>query len=277
LRNRLYYFNIYRRRFYESETGQNAYLFYENAIVCKETMKPETHVTDQISAYALHILEASEAAQVEAHIATCAACQQELQAQQAVVGLLALAAPTVTPSPTLKTRLMQEIEGELAETAVAAPQIPAPKSQTNWREWFQKRPLWQPVLVLALLFLLISNFQLRQRLNEAERPAGFGTVTLSGTGPDTDATGIIIISADGLHGTLVVQDLPVLPETEAYQLWLIKDGQRTIGGTFNVDEDGYRAIWLNSDDPLASYEDFDITQEPAGGSEHPTGTTILHN
>ena len=43
-------------------------------------MKPETHATDQIPAYALNILDADEAAQVEAHLAACAACQQELQA-----------------------------------------------------------------------------------------------------------------------------------------------------------------------------------------------------
>lgn len=244
-------------------------------------MKPETHVTDQIPAYALNILDAAEAAQVEAHLATCAACQEELQAQQEVVGLLSLVVPTVTPSPALKTRLMQEIGGNLAETAVASPRIAPPKTQsswwTNWRTWFQKRPLWQPVLVLVLLFLLISNFQLRQRLEDANRPAGFGTVTLSGTEQTSAATGIIIISADGLHGTLVVQDLPQLPDTEAYQLWLIKEGQRTSGGIFNVDETGYRAIWLNSDDPLASYKDFDITLEPANGSEAPTGSSILHN
>ncbi|MCA9942365.1 MAG: anti-sigma factor [Anaerolineales bacterium] len=241
-------------------------------------MKPETHATDQIPAYALNILDAAEAAQVEAHLAACAACQQELQAYQEVVAQLALAVPVAEPSPALKGRLLQEIskESPVPRTAVP-PAKEQPNWWQNWRTWFTKRPLWQPVLVIALLLLLISNFQLRQQVQESNHPAGFGAVTLSPAEPDNAATGLIIISADGLHGTLIVQDLPVLAEPEAYQLWLIKDGQRTSGGVFNVNDDGYRAIWLDSEEPLASYKDFDITLEPAGGSPYPTGDKVLGN
>jgi anti-sigma-K factor RskA len=241
-------------------------------------MKPENHVTDQIPAFALNILDAAEAAQVKAHLATCAACQEELQAQQEVVGLLSLAIPTMTPSPALKTRLMQEIKGD---PAVISPKMPTPKTQTswwaNWRNWFQKRPLWQPVLVVVLALVLISNFQLRQRLDEATTPANFGTVTLTIAEENIAVTGIIIITADGQHGTLVVQNLPTLPKTETYQLWLVKDGQRIDGGVFNVDGDGYSAHWVHAPDPLGSYENFGITIEPAGGSPAPTSDKVLGN
>ncbi len=244
-------------------------------------MKPESHVTDQIAAYALNILEAEETAEVAAHLETCAACQAELQAYEAVVSELATAVPQVAPPPNLKARLLQEVKGE-ANTAVS-PKSSAPSSAppargwANWRTWFQKRPLWQPVLLLIVLLLLISNFQLRQRLDDVSRPANFGTVTLSGTERSAGATGIIIISADGEHGTLVVQNLPILPETETYQLWLRKNGQRVDGGTFNVDEDGYRAYWVQAPDPLDSYEIFGVTIEPSGGSLAPTGDKVLGN
>lgn len=241
-------------------------------------MEPETHVTDQIAAYALNILDTAEAAQVGTHLADCASCQQELTAYEEVTGLLALTIPNVTPSPTLKAKLLVEISEKQARHKTAVPPKKTQNSTlSNWRNWFQKRPFWQPVLVVALLLLLISNFQLRQRLDEASTPANFGTVTLSGTEAGTHATGIIIISADGEHGTLVVQNLPQLPENEAYQLWLIKDGQRTSGGLFNVDEDGYRALWVGSTDPLDSYQKFGVTIEPAEGSPGPTGDKVLGN
>ena len=248
-------------------------------------MKPETHVTDQISAYALNILDAADAAEVEAHLADCPACQQELRDYEELVGVLAWATPRVSPSPHLKTRLLQEVSQPSVKSTpdVLSAAAPPPSSHsqagwwTSWRRWFQKRPLWQPALVLVLLVLLISNFQLRQQLQETSRPAGFGTVTLSDPEQDSQATGLIIISDDGLHGTFIAQNLPVIPETEAYQLWLIKDGQRTSGGVFTVNEAGYRAVWLDSEDPLASYEDFDVTLEPAGGSYYPTGKTVLDN
>lgn len=248
-------------------------------------MNIETHVTDQLAAYALNVLDADEAADVAAHLATCRVCQQELHAYQAVVGALATAVPTIAPPATLKQQLMREIGQEPRwETAVTPPKTPPPiappaPAQPNWwhnmRRWFHQRPILQPVLLLVVALLLVSNFQLRQRLAEADRPAGFGTVTLTGSSETEAATGIIIISADGLQGTLVVQDLPVLPETQTYQLWLSKDGQHTSGGMFNVNENGYRAIWVVSEDPLASYTDFDVTLEPAGGSTYPTGRTVL--
>jgi anti-sigma-K factor RskA len=129
----------------------------------------------------------------------------------------------------------------------------------------------------VVLLLLISNFQLRQQLDDASRPANFGTVTLTGSELSANATGIIVISANGQHGTLVVQNLPVLAEAETYQLWLTKDGQRTDGGIFDVDEDGYRAHWVQAPEPLDSYENFGITVEPAGGSPYPTGNKVLGN
>lgn len=214
------------------------------------------------------------------HLATCSACQQELNAYQETAGLLALATPAVTPPATLKEQLLQSVTSK-TDTAVTTLSTKPTSQQSNWlhtlRSWFQQRPVWQPVLVVALLLLLISNFQLRQQLDDASTPAGFGTITLTDPQQDTAATGIIIISANGEHGTLVVQDLPVLPETQNYQLWLIKDGQRTSGALFNVAEDGYRAVWVQSPEPLASYDDFDVTIEPAEGSAYPTGATVLDN
>lgn len=248
-------------------------------------MNSETHITDELAAYALNILDADEAAAVAAHLATCPVCRQELQTYQELVGLMATAVPSVAPPPTLKQQLMEDVRKEKpVDTAVSSkrpPASPPALTKTNrWstlRDWFQQRPILQPVLLLLVAVLLVSNFQLRQRLAEADRPAGFGTVTLTSTEASEPGTGILIISADGMHGTLVVQDLPMLPETQTYQLWLIKDGHPTSGGVFNVNEDGYRAIWVGSVDPLASYTDFDLTLEPADGSAYPTGRTVLNN
>lgn len=238
-------------------------------------MDSKNHVTEILAAYALNILDATEAAHVEAHLAVCTHCQEELAAYQEVTGLLAFAAPVVTPSPAAKQRLLLEIENS-GETA-AAPPTQQDSKWHLWRNWFEKRPIWQPVLVLLILLLFISNFQLRQKLVDASHPATFGTVTLSGTEISTAATGLIIVSADGQHGTLIVQDLPILQENETYQAWLIKEGQTTSGAVFNVNEDGYRAVWLQSSDPLASYNSFAVTIEPAEGSPAPTGEKVLSN
>lgn len=238
------------------------------------TISSETHVTEQLAAYALNLLTDDEAAQVAAHLVICATCQAELDAYQEITGLLTLATPTVLPPATLKARLMQEIgaKEDGGETAVRV--SAQPRQPFNWRGWFGRRTIWQPVLALALIILLISNFQLRQQLDDTRTPANFGTVTLSSE-TSTEATGLIIISGDGEYGTLIVQNLAQLPEAQAYQLWLIKDGQRTSGGLFNVSEDGYLAKIIYSPEPLAHYQNFGITIEPAEGSPGPTGEKVL--
>ena len=84
-----------------------------------------------------------------------------------------------------------------------------------------------------------------------------------------------MVSTDGEHGTLVVDGLPALDEERQYQLWLIEDGQRTSGGVFSVNPEGYGSLWVLSPEPLSGYSAFGITIEPAGGSPGPTGAKVL--
>jgi len=62
-------------------------------------------------------------------------------------------------------------------------------------------------------------------------------VMLTGTEAAPGVTGTIVISTAGESGTLVVDGLPSLDEARQYQLWLIRDGQRTSGGVFSVNPD----------------------------------------
>ena len=80
---------------------------------------------------------------------------------------------------------------------------------------------------------------------------------------------------DGDHGTLVVDSLAPLGQDQQYQLWLIQDGERTDGGVFSVNPEGYGSLWVETPQPLSSYSAFGITIEPAGGSPGPTGDKVL--
>ncbi len=85
----------------------------------------------------------------------------------------------------------------------------------------------------------------------------------------------MVISRDGEHGSLVVDGLPLLDESQQYQLWLIRDGVRTSGGVFSVYDEGYGLLKIDAPDPLISYQAAGITIEPAGGSPGPTGERVL--
>jgi hypothetical protein len=100
-------------------------------------------------------------------------------------------------------------------------------------------------------------------------------VPLSPPDAASGATGFVLISAEGEDGALVVDGLPPLDESQQYQLWLIRNGQRTSGAVFSTDEKSYAGTRIRAPGSLLEYSAVGITIEPAGGSEYPTGTQVL--
>lgn len=236
----------------------------------------ETHVLDLLPAYAIGSLEADELKRVEEHLLSCLVCRNESSAFQTVADELSLAAAVATPSPDLRNRLMQRVHSvnteRRQERERVAPQAPA-------------RPFWErllPAWGLASLFLIVglaaSTLVLWQKVSQLEfatAPGGMRAVPLSATDSAPSATGFVLISADGEDGALVVDGLPPLGGSQEYQLWLIRDGQRTSGAVFSTDEKSYGGTRIRAPRSLLEYSAVDITIEPTGGSSQPTGVQVL--
>lgn len=235
-------------------------------------MVKNEHVTELLPAHALGALDDVEAKQVKEHLAQCAACRRELTLYEEMVGQLARVAPRSAPPAGLKQRVVGAIS-EAGETDDV--------EAGWWERWeralqqFFARPVWQPALLFLIVVLGIANLALWQRVQQVQDATPFRTVRLAGTENASEATGVIVISEDGAHGALIVQELPELGEEQAYQLWLIDDGQRTDGGVFSVSDDGYKSHYVSSPQPLSDYDAFGVTIEPEGGSLGPTGPQVL--
>lgn len=76
-------------------------------------------------------------------------------------------------------------------------------------------------------------------------------------------------------GVLRASDFPTLPPDMAYQLWLIKDGERTSGGLFTVDAAGNGSLIFTPPGPLDDFDGMGVTPEPAGGSLGPTAPPVV--
>lgn len=236
----------------------------------------DEHVLDMLPGYALDCLDEDEAILVSEHLARCAGCRAELRAYQATVDRLALGVVEATPPAALQARLLDRIQ-------MGEPDDPARPELSWWQSlgMFMRRttPAWGAASLILILVLALANLWLWQRINTLEADLlpedSLRTITLTGTEFVPTATGLIVISLDGFHGTLVVDQLPELDEAHQYQLWLIEDGQRENGGVFSVSQEGYGSVWLDSPRPLASYSAFGVTIEPAGGSPGPTGQKVL--
>jgi anti-sigma-K factor RskA len=237
-------------------------------------MAGDLHVSEVLPAYALGSLDEEEADRVSQHLAGCPVCQAELQPYLGVAGQLAWAAPEVVPPARVKQQLMLRIEGQrvLAES----PHV------TSW--WPQLTGLfrrsasaWALASVILIVALASSTLWLwRQAYGSGGSGAGrMQVVALVATDAAPGAMGRLVMSMDGEYGTLVVDGLSPLDAGHQYQLWLIRDGQRTSGGVFSVNQGGYGVLEISAPEPLVSYASYGITVEPAGGSPGPTGEKVL--
>jgi anti-sigma-K factor RskA len=238
-------------------------------------MNKENHVVEHLPGYVLGSLSTDDYEQVAEHLAICSTCCAEMHTYEELVSQLALSVPQVTPPSTIKEDVLTRIAKPSKESKQG--------DRISWRERLFKsfQPLtlgWGAVSLLIIIGLGISNLLLWRHINTLRglKPAPIlNVINLSGTDVTPLASGLLVVSKDGNHGTLVVDDLPTLNEEQQYQLWLINNGQRTSGAVFSVGSDGYGSVWVDAPEPLITYSSFGITIEPAGGSPGPTGDKVL--
>jgi anti-sigma-K factor RskA len=235
------------------------------------------HVNDQIPAYALDCLDAEEAFQVEAHLTVCAACRAELEAYKATAANLGLTAPQVQPPLRLKASILRRVnEPQLVKAQRAPQKVGAPELWIRVYRWIMNSgPILVGVSLLLIIALTASNVVLYGQLQAQKQNSEFHLVALKGTTNAPGASGIMVISQEGLAGTVIVDGLPALSQAHQYQLWLVKDGKRTSGGLFYVGQGGYGILAVQSPGSLLDFSSFGITVEPTGGSPGPTGAKVL--
>ncbi len=235
-------------------------------------MSDDAHVLDLIPAFAIGALEAEDVARVEAHLAGCLICRAESRAVEEVASQLRLAAAPSAPSPELKERLMTRVQSR-------RPAVPEPAPAPIARSWFERLlPAWGVASLVLILALGAASLSLWQRVDEMDTftsPGGMRAIPLSPTDAAATATGFVLVSADGEDGALVVDGLPPLDEEYEYQLWLMRNGERTSGAIFSTDENSYGGTRIRAPRSLLEYSSVGITIEPAGGSPQPTGERVL--
>jgi len=230
-------------------------------------MSDDFHVLESLPAYALGTLEEAEARVVSEHLNSCYMCRAELSAFQMSSDQFGFLVPDAQPSSELKTRLMERIQG-----------INQPRSESVRNLPQRLLPAGVLVGLLLIVALAISTLLLWQRINNLEvlaGPRGMRAIALQNTDMAPEASGFVVISADGQNGVLVVDHLPQLDPQREYQLWLERDTRSESGAVFSVDAKGYRGVRIEATESLLVYSTVRITIEPAGGNRGPTGEQVL--
>ncbi len=237
-----------------------------------------TPFRENIPAYALGALDAQDAAALESHLQTCASCRTELAGYRTVGAHLLTELPPQAPPAALRQRLQARLPG-------------AHKSTRPRRlNWSVGRVAMGVTFALLLALNVYSVLQVRAlQLQQAQLT---GQIQTSQTvlamlsypntqnlpiHADNNVTGTLLLDADRNVASLIVWNMPQLPEDQTYQIWLIdpQDG-RTSAGIFRPElGQSFTTASIMSAGKLSDFVGIGVTVEPAGGSDHPTGPRIF--
>jgi hypothetical protein len=194
---------------------------------------------DLIAPVALGAAEPDETARVEAHAAECAVCREELSSLRAGADVLGMAVAQMDPPADLKASLMATVRAEAPARAIAAgvggaePGAARTRPAPRRRAWFAGllRP-WPAVAAIASVAALLLGWNIALQTGSDDPSRNVTTLAVSGTADAPGVTGRVLYVPDEDTAVVSLSRLPQLEEGDAYQLWVIRDGQATSAGLF---------------------------------------------
>ncbi|WP_018130293.1 anti-sigma factor [Effusibacillus pohliae] len=254
--------------------------------------QPDRLCSDCLS-YLLGELPDAERVMFEEHLRDCPACRQHIAELQPALAALPYAADRAAVPNDLKQRVLQSaFEAKPPAAQHAAMQTFAPPStsasvlQSAW-QLFLANPYGKLAtgLVTGLTAALaVSVWQIhayRQLLSIAPLSAAPPTQVersfpLYATGENSAAAGVAYLAEtpNGVQLIVQVHNAPPLTGEQAYQVWLLKNGQRQNAGTFRVNEKG-DGVLVYAAGNKPDFDNIGITREPDANGTSPRGPKVL--
>ncbi len=215
---------------------------------------------DLAAPYVMNALDPAERDAYETHLSGCQRCQAEVARLEE--GALALAENVARkPPPELKGRIMDAVTGSVAEVKEIEP------ARTRWRWEWAFAAAAAVAVFFAGLFVVVSN-----QLDEAESLSVVLEAEDAVTVDFDSSVGraAFIYSEDLGRGVFVERTLREPEGDRVYELWLVGESGPVPAGVFRPDSD-QTVLVEGIEEGLV----FAMTEEPAGGSEQPTGEILL--
>jgi len=233
----------------------------------------DSHVDDQIDAYALGALEPAEVDAVERHLETCPRCRALVARARALSDAFLLAVPQIAPPPDLRDRLMRRIAAEAAGSAasIGTSGATAVPPATNPVARFLRTLLGGEAAAGSAGERHDAGVLLRDLLADPECVI----LPVPGTDEAPGASARFVGSPHRREGVLVAGGLRPSGAGRAYQVWFLHDGQPQPNTVFRADHSGHGAGVFRLERPVFDFDTVAVTPEPEGGSPAPTGPIVL--
>ncbi|SEN56869.1 anti-sigma factor [Paenibacillus sp. OV219] len=237
--------------------------------------------------YVSDACNAEEKAAFELHLPHCEACQQELQELRTVWEALPTDIHQIEPPPDLKQQVM-----DAALAAQPADNGRSLRHSAARRRRSLSRKLTPALLTAAVAGLVLMgawNWQLRSEQLRAPLPVEQALnvsaaqikelVPLQAAGKLAGkSSGVACIVDNGQSRQFVVYLFGAGTTTgsEAYQVWLVKDGVRKSAGTFRVgpSDRGVGLLAMPMESAKLDFDSIGITIEPDDKGDQPRGTKV---
>jgi anti-sigma-K factor RskA len=214
------------------------------------------HWDDEVASYALGALTASEAAELEEHMAGCERCRVQLEWLAPAVAALPASVPQLEPPRRLRRRVMAAARVEPRASPEGAP------TSSRWRT--RLVPAAAAAVVAIALAVGIASIGGGDGGEASTVSAEVLSDRASG------AAGRLITV--GSEATLEVEHMPRLTPADVYEAWVQRGDRLEPSTTFIVDSDGNGAAAIPN---VGGADRVMVTREPRGGSEAPTTEPLL--
>jgi anti-sigma-K factor RskA len=230
---------------------------------------PDIHTAT--GAYAADALPPEEREEVEAHLAVCPACTQEVAELRATLTKLADAAAEAPP-PALRERLLAEV----ARTRQQPPLVGAGGRRAGRWAW-TGAPLQlaaAALLVVAVALGVLFVQQRHQFAAQQEVVAEISTVlndphhVLTTANLTSGGRGTAVVS--GSRAVFLASGLASVPSNRTCQLWVMSPGSTRSAGLLGRGSSA-QALVPN----IRAGDRLGVTVEPAGGSRQPTTAPLV--
>jgi anti-sigma-K factor RskA len=234
-------------------------------------------------AYAIDALDDAERAQFEQHLALCGECRAEVAGLQEAGAELA-ATTMATPSAALRARVLADVAQVRPLPPVVAP--PAGVTDLAAHRSRRRRPLLLAAAAAAVVAAVsVTGFVVDRTADEPTTVqqalpdpteavlAASDAETHATDLPEVEgtATATVVRSRELGQAVIMTQNMPVLPRSEVYQLWLRVDGDMKPAGLMTATDS---TVLLEGD--ATDAEAIGVTVEPAGGSPRPTTQPVAY-
>ena len=233
--------------------------------------------------YALDALTDDEQADFKKHLARCPACAEEVRGLRETAARLAMAT-AVSPPPEMRSRVLAAVPRTRQLPPPGRNLLARAGERTGLRRLSPSRAgLTAGVLALAaaVAFLLVTQLSTSRQLQQAQ--AGNSAIAAVLAAPDArieslpatvGGTVTAVLSVREREAVVTTADIPSLPESRVYQLWVITAaGTARSAGLLTVTSSGSAAPLLASG--VLPGDRLGITVEPAGGTAQPTTTPVV--